>query len=437
MDGQFTGTNLVPIDTIKVGIRLRATNPRHVIALKESIHTIGLLHPISVFLSPNPDGKIRWELIAGAHRLDACQSLGHRDIPVRVVAIGELQRQIAECDENLCGTKLTPVESALLTARRKWAYESLNPETRNGAVGNGRKKVRQIGEATRFTADTASRTGKSERGVQRDAERGNAIAPEILKEILHTNMDKGTVLDRLAATPWEDQPAKLSEIRLKSQDKTKRVLHRDDSHRPSPAGEPGTSAAALWIVEKLGQANAALFAHMLEQENIHVFNAQFRNMIGLSNTAGPTEGQVGHVLAGPASSDEADLICSTSDIEIQATPDTQQSDCGPVTFFEVPGEADEAPGPWQHGPRRPSNWRDMADVPENGDWCRECKGKTWWGSSSQSPGWHCGSCFDPPRHRHDLLLRSTAAGYVPSAAAVIAVEEVTGRMAVGCHHTVP
>ena len=50
MDGQFTGTNLVPIDTIKVGIRLRATNPRHVIALKESIHTIGLLHPISVFL---------------------------------------------------------------------------------------------------------------------------------------------------------------------------------------------------------------------------------------------------------------------------------------------------------------------------------------------------------------------------------------------------
>ena len=43
--------------------------------------------------------------------------------------------------------------------------------TANGAMGNRREKLRQIGEASseRFTANTAERTGRSERAVQRDA----------------------------------------------------------------------------------------------------------------------------------------------------------------------------------------------------------------------------------------------------------------------------
>jgi hypothetical protein len=54
------------------------------------------------------------------------------------------------------------------------AYGALHPETKNGAIGNGREKVRQVGEATpeRFTADTAKKTGQSERAVQGDAARG-------------------------------------------------------------------------------------------------------------------------------------------------------------------------------------------------------------------------------------------------------------------------
>jgi len=71
-------------------------------------------------------------------------------------------------------------ERAIFTKRRKEAYEALHPETRNGATGNGRQKVRQLGEPTlpdRFTADTATKTGQSERSVQRDAHRGEKIAP--------------------------------------------------------------------------------------------------------------------------------------------------------------------------------------------------------------------------------------------------------------------
>lgn len=86
----------------------------------------------------------------------------------------------AECDENLCGTKLTPAERALFTRRRKEAYEALHPETRahvagahaaNAAMGNASANL-----APAFTADTAVRTNQSERVVQRDATRGERIA---------------------------------------------------------------------------------------------------------------------------------------------------------------------------------------------------------------------------------------------------------------------
>lgn len=61
------------------------------------------------------------------------------------------------------------------------AYLALHPETRNGARME-RIELRQLGEvkADRFTADTATKTNQSERTVQRDAERGEHVAPSVL-----------------------------------------------------------------------------------------------------------------------------------------------------------------------------------------------------------------------------------------------------------------
>jgi hypothetical protein len=86
-------------------------------------------------------------------------------------------------------------ELAEFTNRRKRAYEQLHPEAANGAIGNGRGKVRQVGEATcsgeikRFTADTAARTGQSERAVQRDAERGAKVCSSALALVNGTELD--------------------------------------------------------------------------------------------------------------------------------------------------------------------------------------------------------------------------------------------------------
>ena len=68
--------------------------------------------------------------------------------------------------------EFAPSERALFTQRRKEAYEALHPETKHGGnQGDGGKfsPSRQVGDtADRFTADTAARTGQSERSTNDD-----------------------------------------------------------------------------------------------------------------------------------------------------------------------------------------------------------------------------------------------------------------------------
>ena len=82
-------------------------------------------------------------------------------------------------------------------AERKNVYEKLHPETKHGQIGNGREKSRQVGDSTadRFTADTAQKTGTSERVIQRDAARGSKI--DAIQKVVGTSLDKGEELDAL------------------------------------------------------------------------------------------------------------------------------------------------------------------------------------------------------------------------------------------------
>ena len=205
----------VAVALIDVVDRLRGAAPEQVANLATSMAEVGLLSPITVHAREIVRGGIAapgFGLVAGLHRLEAARSLGWLEIDAHVVDLPDLRRQLAECDENLCGTKLTPSDRALFTRRRKEIYEALHPETRNGSSGAGRPKVRQLGEAAdRFTADTAARTGRSERDVQRDATRGERIPAPLLAEVRGTALDKGTVLDRLARA--EDAGAELARLR--------------------------------------------------------------------------------------------------------------------------------------------------------------------------------------------------------------------------------
>lgn len=210
----------VDVNLISTVGRIRGLTESTVDALVDSIAEVGLLNPVTVYRKPITRSGLTvdgYGLVAGAHRLEACKRLGLAEIEVTIVDLDEPHRVLAECDENLCGTTLTPVERAEFTAKRKWAYEKLHPETVNGATGNGREKVRQLGEATpdneikRFTADTAAKTGQSERKVQRDAERGEKVCISVLAMVKGTHLDKGKYLDQLKDMTPEEQVQRVKE----------------------------------------------------------------------------------------------------------------------------------------------------------------------------------------------------------------------------------
>src|SRR5687767_13116647 len=101
----------IPIASVDAGNRLRAIDAAHLIAILDSVAEVGLLNPITVYRQESVDGH-GYGLIAGLHRLEACRRLGFTDIPAHIIGLSELQRQIAECDENLCGPNLTPADRA-------------------------------------------------------------------------------------------------------------------------------------------------------------------------------------------------------------------------------------------------------------------------------------------------------------------------------------
>ncbi len=210
---------LISIGLVEPGRRLRGLNKDQVAALADSIAEVGLLSPIAVYARDVIRANVAtpgYGLVAGLHRLEACRSLGLADVEAVVVEIDELDRQIAECDENLCGTKLTPAERAMFTARRKDAYEAKHPETRHGGVGRGGKKDDSLSS---FSEDTARRTGVDQRSVQRDAARGDRITDDALAEIRGTDIDKGVYLDEVAATPRDGQAAKVQELKRRVEDR--------------------------------------------------------------------------------------------------------------------------------------------------------------------------------------------------------------------------
>lgn len=194
--------------------RLRTTDQKQVNALKASIGEVGLLNPITVYPKQIYRNSILvdgYGLIAGAHRLEAARQLGWTEIEANVLDLQDANdRIIAECDENLCGTSLTPAERAFFTEQRKKAYEAKHEETKHGAIGNGREKSRKVCDSTpRFTEDTSLKTGRSERIIQMDAERGAKIADDVIQVIRGTKLDKGVYLDKLKNLTAEEQMTKV------------------------------------------------------------------------------------------------------------------------------------------------------------------------------------------------------------------------------------
>lgn len=142
-------------------------------------------------------------MVAGRHRLEA-QKLRGETHSARVAAtVGsdcivvdydDLRAELAQIDENLIRTDLTPAQEAQAVARRKVIYEELHPETKAGAAqAAGMNKALGQGDVTAdsaatFAKATAEATGKAERTVRQAAARGEALG-DSLTEIAGTSLD--------------------------------------------------------------------------------------------------------------------------------------------------------------------------------------------------------------------------------------------------------
>lgn len=202
----------VPLDLVENGQRLRDISEAQVASLTNSIADVGLLNPITVY----PTKLMRagnwvdgYGLIAGLHRKTACERLGLVEIEANILDMDDLDRQIAECDENLCAPQLTPADRAMFTKRRKDAYEAKHPETKHGANQHTRG-VANLATPS-FAEDQAEKTGASERSVRRDAARGTNVEEEALQLIRGTQFDNGAYIDRLAKLDKADQVKAVKE----------------------------------------------------------------------------------------------------------------------------------------------------------------------------------------------------------------------------------
>lgn len=208
----------IKIADIDVRDRLREVDASKVEALKQSFAELGMRTPITVRVGE--DG-LPFVLSAGAHRLEAARQLGWLDVPGFIRDESKLDSELWEIDENLARSELSPADRAVFTFRRKELYLLKYPET---AHGGDRKSSGQVGqlidrqERKSFVAATAELSGKSERAIRRDADRGEKICEAALRLLRGTRFDNGTTLDKLKKLPSDVAQIALIEG-LKAEDK--------------------------------------------------------------------------------------------------------------------------------------------------------------------------------------------------------------------------
>lgn len=193
--------SMLTVDMLHRRKDARPLNDAILPSLCDSIEEIGVVNPIRV--RRDGDG---YEVIAGAHRFAACDLIGLRQVPCIIVDDDDLHAELAMIDENLMRAELSASERATSTARRKAIYLELHPETAAGNAGaEARWNAMDNLSTASFSAETAKATGKDERTIRRDAERGEKVAPEAMNKIAGTKLDTGAYLDRIKNLPPDEQ----------------------------------------------------------------------------------------------------------------------------------------------------------------------------------------------------------------------------------------
>ena len=188
------------LNLIDVGDRLRAVDEDYARVIAASMQQDGQRTPVEVRA---PDDAGRYRLIAGGHRLRAAAIAGLDEVQAVVMAVGELEAQRLEIEENLCRHELSELDRSTFLARWKEVYEALHEAAQQGRW-RSKGKVAMPGHLAtagieRFTAVASERTGLSERTIRRATKRYSGIVPDVRARIAGTWLaGHGGELDFLA-----------------------------------------------------------------------------------------------------------------------------------------------------------------------------------------------------------------------------------------------
>ena len=253
---------IVKISGIKINPRNRQYKEDKAHEIAESIHEIGLLHPVTI----DADNT----LIAGLHRLEAAKLLGWEEIPCTIFDMNNAE-ELAEIDENLIRAELTELEKADLFYRAKEIYELRHPESKRfekvkqnlkpfmntdndtmslSDKGNNSNGL-QADTIKGFTENTAEKLNNSARSIQRLIHISKNITPEVKNIIKNTAIaDSKTELLSLARIEPEKQLEVVGILKNGNAKKVKEAIYqvrRDEFTASIEKAEQATNRTDLGI----------------------------------------------------------------------------------------------------------------------------------------------------------------------------------------------
>ena len=240
-----TGVTTWPIDQITVPVG-REPREERVQALMGSIGEVGLLHPVTV----TPEGV----LVAGRHRLKACERRGDEHIAVVVRRLGELEEQLATLDENLIRADYDVLERGEMLAKRKAVYEALHPESVRPQGGRPRANCESDSS---FSATTAALCGVDRRTVQTDVQIATGIPED--------------VRDMIRGTPVADMKKELLDLARQDEVTQARIaqkIHDGTARHIYEAKRAVRTEDAIEAAQAAGQGSAMCTVHACSAEQL-------------------------------------------------------------------------------------------------------------------------------------------------------------------------
>lgn len=179
----------ISISDIHIPERLRAVDEDHALAISASIVEHGLFNPVTVRKTPN--GKVKYTLVAGAHRIRAMEHCQDRQIDAAIINADKDEAVLIEVCENLIRNDLSVLDRAIFVQTYRDVWENKYGQITRGGDQRGNLHLCLIDtleeEASRgFATVCAERLGVSKDAIKRATRIAQNLIPAVRKSVQGT-----------------------------------------------------------------------------------------------------------------------------------------------------------------------------------------------------------------------------------------------------------